>query len=405
MKPFRFVHTADLHLDSPFSGISYVDERVAERLREATFQTFDRIVDLCIERDVAFLLIAGDVYDSKDRSLRAQLRFRDGLIKLSHAGIPSFIVHGNHDPLDSQIATLQWPDEVHFFGGDCVSCIPVERGGKTISHIYGISYPTQDIRRNLASEFPRQSESPFSVGLLHIDDLRRSGMDYWGLGHVHTHGVLQAERPTVVYAGNPQGRHPGELGPRGCYLVEVSADGHCVPQFIAIDSVRWFLEAVNIEDLDDDETIVSAAHDVCSSVREHAEGIAAICRIVFTGRGPAHTNLSKPGFVQDLTHRLREIEGSQEQFVWVERIEAETRKSVDVEALKKGQDFLADFLKLASENRNDSDFHSAMRSELSKLFDSRRGRVFLEPLDDNQLLNYFDDSVDQCLDLLISEQD
>jgi exonuclease SbcD len=421
MKPFRFVHTADLHLDSPFSGISYVDERVAERLREATFQTFDHIVDLCMERAVAFLLVAGDVYDSKDRSLRAQLRFRDGLIKLSRAGIPSFIVHGNHDPLDSQIAKLQWPDEVHVFGGDGVSCMPVLRGSKTIAHVYGISYPTQDIRRNLSSEFRRQSDSPFSIGLLHCnvgtntghepyapcttDDLSKSGMDYWALGHVHTHGVLLSERPTIVYAGNPQGRHPGELGPRGCYLVEVNADGHCVPQFMAIDSVRWFLEKIEIEGLDEDETIVSAVHEVCSSVREHAEGIAAICRIVFTGRGQAHASLSKPGFVEDLTRRLRETEGNQEPFVWTERIEVETRKSIDVEALQKGQDFLADFLRLTSENRNDSNFHVAIRNELAKLFNSRLGRVFLEPLSDDNLLRCFDDSVDRCLDLLISEQD
>lgn len=421
MKPFRFVHTADLHLDSPFSGISYVDERVAERLREATFQTFDNIVDLCIERAVAFLLVAGDVYDSQDRSLRAQLRFRDGLIKLSRAGIPSFIVHGNHDPLDSQLATLQWPDEVHVFGGDGVSCIPVRRGGKTIAHVYGISYPTQDIRRNLATEFRRQSDSPFSVGLLHcnvgtdtghepyapctIDDLRRSGMDYWALGHVHTRVVLLTEKPAAVYAGNPQGRHPGELGPRGCYLVEVNTDGHCVPQFIPVDSVRWFFDTVNIEGLDEDEDIVSAAHDVCNSIREHAEAIPAICRIVFTGRGPAHSSLSKPGFVEDLTRALRETEGSQEPFVWIERIEVETRKSIDVEALQKGQDFSSDFLRLASENRNDSNFLNGIRSELDRLFDSRLGRVFLEPLSDDQLLRCFDNAEDRCLDLLISEQD
>jgi len=421
MKPFKFVHTADLHLDSPFSGISYVDERVAERLREATFQTFDRIVDLCIERAVAFLLVAGDVYDSRDHSLRAQLRFRDGLIKLSNAGIPSFIVRGNHDPLDSQLATLKWPDEVHVFGGDGVSCMPVRRGSKTIAHVYGISFSTQDIQRNLANEFPKQCDSPFSVGLLHcnvgtntghdpyapctIDDLSRSGMDYWALGHVHTHGVLLSERPTIVYAGNPQGRHPGELGPRGCYLVDVNTDGRCIPQYMPMDSIRWFIETVEIGGLDEDEDIVSSAHEVCSSIRERAEGIAAICRIVFTGRGPAHANLSKPGFVEDLTRRLRETEGGQEPFVWTERIEVETRKAIDVEALQKGQDFLADFLKLTSKNRTDSNFHAAIRNELAKLFNSRLGRAFLEPLNDEQLLTCFDNSVEHCLDLLISEQD
>ena len=107
MNAFRFVHTADLHLDSPFLGIQEVNEHVAGELREATFRTFDRIVELCLKRHVDFLLIAGDIYDSRDRSLRAQLRLRDGLRPLSEAGIPTFIVHGNHDPLDSWSATVR----------------------------------------------------------------------------------------------------------------------------------------------------------------------------------------------------------------------------------------------------------------------------------------------------------
>jgi exonuclease SbcD len=117
MTAFKFVHTADLHLDSPFVGVQEVDDRVASELREATFRTFDRIVELCLERRTDFLLVAGDIYDGRDRSLRAQLRLRDGLRPLSEAGIPSFIVHGNHDPLDSWAATLEGPDRVHIFEG------------------------------------------------------------------------------------------------------------------------------------------------------------------------------------------------------------------------------------------------------------------------------------------------
>jgi DNA repair exonuclease SbcCD nuclease subunit len=421
MKPFKFAHTADLHLDSPFSGISYINERVAERLREATFQTFDRIVDLCLEHAVVFLLVAGDVYDSKDRSLRAQLRFRDGLTKLSQAGILTFVVHGNHDPMDSRLATLKWPEQVHFFSGDKVDCIPVERAGRVIAHVYGMSYPTQDIRQNLAVEFRRRIDSPFAIGLLHCnvggntghepyapcttEDLSKSGMDYWGLGHVHNHAILSREKPTIVYAGNPQGRHPAELGPRGCYLVEVGAGGHCTPKFIPTDSVRWLLDAVDIEGLENDEAIVSAAQDVCCSIREKTEGLPAVCRIVFTGRGPAHHSLSKPGFVDDLTRTLRDTEGNQEPFVWVERIQVNTRPQIDIDALRNGQDFVSDFLRIGAERRDDSDFLNEIRSRLSVLFDSRLGRDFLEQLEDDEIKLCFDMASAQCLDLLTAERD
>jgi exonuclease SbcD len=421
MEPFKFVHAADLHLDSPFSGITYINERVAERLREATFRTFDRIVDLCLEHAVAFLLVAGDVYDSKDRSLRAQLRFRDGLSRLSQVGIPTFVVHGNHDPMDSRLATIKWPERVYVFSGEEVSCIPVERAGRVIAHVYGISHPTRDIRRNLAIEFPQRIDSPFAIGLLHcnvggntghepyapctIDDLNKSGMDYWALGHVHNHGILSHEKPTIVYAGNPQGRHPAELGPRGCYLVEVGAGGHCTPKFIPTDNVRWLLNTVDIEGLEDDEAIVSSAQDACCSIREKTEGLSAVCRIVFTGSGPAHHRLSNPGFVDDLTRTLRDSEGNREPFVWVERIQVNTCPQIDIDALRNGQDFVADFLRMTSERRDDSDFLNEIRSRLSVLFDSRLGHDFLEQLNDEEIKLCFDMANAQCLDLLTAEQD
>ena len=100
MESFRFVHAADLHIDSPFSGIGEVDGHVATHLREATYEAFQNLVDLCINREAEFLVIAGDIYDGADRSVRAQLRFRDGLSTLAEKSIQTFVAHGNHDPLD-----------------------------------------------------------------------------------------------------------------------------------------------------------------------------------------------------------------------------------------------------------------------------------------------------------------
>ena len=255
MKPFSFVHTADLHLDSPFVGLRDVDEKVVREIREATFHTFDRIVDLCVDRKADFLLVAGDIYDGRDRSLRAQLRFRDGLRRLSDEGISSFVVHGNHDPLDSWAATLEWPERAHIFGGNAVTAEPVERDGQTIALVYGISYPTQEVRANLARKFRRRDDGKFAIGLLHCNvgvdtghepyapctmkDLAGAGMDYWALGHVHNNRVLSSKEPMIVYPGNPQGRTPLEVGARGCYFVEVRETGRARAEFVPVDSVRW----------------------------------------------------------------------------------------------------------------------------------------------------------------------
>ena len=110
----RFVHAADLHLDSPFTGLrAAAPENVAQALYSGTFDSYRNIIDLCIAERVDALLASGDIYDGADRAQRA---FIDGLRGLDAAGIRSFVCHGNHDPLDGWEARLAYPDGCHRFG-------------------------------------------------------------------------------------------------------------------------------------------------------------------------------------------------------------------------------------------------------------------------------------------------
>src|SRR6185295_19947190 len=108
--PFRFVHCADLHLDSPFRGLGEVSPALQSVLCEATFQAFERIVDLTIKREADCLLIAGDVYDAADRSLRALTRLRHQFERLAERGISVYVCHGNHDPLSGWGARFNFPE-------------------------------------------------------------------------------------------------------------------------------------------------------------------------------------------------------------------------------------------------------------------------------------------------------
>jgi exonuclease SbcD len=421
VKPFSFVHTADLHLDSPFIGLRDVDEKVLHKIREATFQTFDRIVDLCVERSADFLLVAGDVYDSRDRSLRAQLRFRDGLRRLSEEGISGFVVHGNHDPLDSWAATLEWPERVHIFGGNAVTAKPADRDGQTIAVVYGISYPTQDVRGNLAKKFQRRDDGKFAIGLLHcnvgvdtghepyspctVKDLAGAGMDYWALGHVHTTRVLSAEEPMIVYPGNPQGRTPLEVGARGCYFVEVSETGHARAEFIPVDSVRWHWKSIAVDEIGTDDAVVSAAEQACQAMREEAGGRPVVGRISLTGRGPAYASLARPNFVTGLVERLHETEGSDDPFVWIERVEVNVRPPLDLEARRAGQDFVADLLNLIESYRKDPERLTSLREHLKPLFQARRAYRYLDPPGDEQLKGWLEAAEAKCTDLLTAEED
>jgi len=419
MTAFRFVHTADLHLDSPFVGIQEVNDHVASQLREATFKTFERIVQLCLTRGADFLLIAGDIYDSRDRSLRAQLRLRDGLRPLSEAGISSFIVHGNHDPLDSWAAALEWPEHVHIFGGDSVTAQAVDRNGETISHVYGISYPTQEVRKNLAKRFQRTEDGPFAIGLLHcnvgddtghepyapctLGDLRKTGMDYWALGHVHNRRILSDKEPMIVYPGNTQGRNPRELGARGCYVVEVDGTGHLTAEFVAVDTVRWLWESISIEQLGTDEQLISAVEQACQRMREEAEGRPVVGRISLTGRGPAYASLARPGFVTGIVESIRETEGADDPFVWIERLEVDIRPPLDLEARRAGQDFVADLLNLIESYRKDPEHIQSLRPHLEPLF-LRRAQRYVENPTDEELARWLDAAEAMCADMLMAEE-
>ena len=270
MSAFSFVHAADLHLDSPFVGLGRLPEgqsRVVEELREATFRAFDTVINLCLREHVDFLLIAGDVYDSAERSLKAQLRFRDGLRRLSESGIRSFVVHGNHDPLDGWADAIQMPEGVHDFRSELESVV-FEKVGRPVARIHGISYPTRKIGSRFGTGFQRVGDEPFQIGLFHCnaggntrhdpyaprteDELMASRLNYWALGHIHERVVLRAAEPFIGYPGNTQGRHINEPGPRGCFLVRVTAEGRLdgTPEFVATDHIRWLNAEVDIAGLE-----------------------------------------------------------------------------------------------------------------------------------------------------------
>ncbi|MFN2484096.1 MAG: exonuclease SbcCD subunit D [Candidatus Limnocylindria bacterium] len=363
IQPFRFLHTGDLHLDSPFQGIrSRAPEWVAGALRDATVRAWQSIVDLAVAERVDFVVVAGDVFENATRTLRGQVAFVDGLRQLSHAAIPSFVVTGNHDPLSGWEPTIARPDGSHRFGAERVDAIPVVRGGAEIARVYGISYAVRDVRDNLARQFRRESDAPFAIGLLHanvggqpghelyapcsVADLAASGMDYWALGHVHRHAVLQAARPTAVYCGNPQGRDPGESGARGCYVVAVDAAGIVRPEFHAADVVRWLPVEVEIGDLANEDALLAELTRRLDEARAAADGRSLVVRMRLMGRGALHATIGRAGFVDDLRGLVQESMGTTMPFVWIDSIADGTRPEVDLAAIREqASGFLAEFLR------------------------------------------------------------
>jgi DNA repair exonuclease SbcCD nuclease subunit len=365
MKEFSFVHAGDLHLDSPFRGISTkAPSVVAAALRSATFAAFESLVRLCLEEDVLFLAVAGDVYDSADRSVRAQLAFRDGLKVLAERGVRTFLVHGNHDPLDGWASNLSWPEGVTVFGGEDVSTSIVEAKGVPVAAISGISYRRSAEHRNLSSLFQARHPQLFQAALMHancggnrdheayapcrLSDLRGKGFDYWALGHVHERAVL-SESPLVVYPGNIQGLNIRETGPRGCSLVRVDSSGRAAVAFRALDAVRWLTGEVSIAGLETIDALDDRIAAAVETLSAEGDGRPSIARLSLTGRGTLSPSLRKEGVVDDFLERARDTGLGISPFIWIENIAVDCLPEVDLEERAGVDDFLGQVLRLARE--------------------------------------------------------
>jgi len=360
---FRFVHAADLHLDTPFTGIGAVAPRVAEALRDASLDAFDALVEATLTREADALLIAGDVYDGAERGVRAQLRFLRGLQRLCERGVRVFVVHGNHDPLDGWSAIRAWPTGVHVFGPEAES-VAVHKDGRVVATVHGVSYGTRDVRENLARRLAPSPEGGLQIGLLHAtvgshpehapyspcsaEELRAAGMDYWALGHIHQREVVHRE-PWIVYPGNLQGRSskPSEQGAKGALVVE--AHGRTLrgdPEFVALDRARFVGVEVDVAGLPDVPALRGRLADEAAALREAHRNRGLIVRATLSGRGAVHGDLHRPGALAQLLGDLRDGEAAAEPFLWWESLRARTAASFDRESLRRRGDFagaLVDF--------------------------------------------------------------
>ena len=122
MSTIRFIHAADLHFDSPFKGMTGLPIDRLNSLRDSTFAAFTKLIEHALKTKPDFVLIVGDIYDGEDRSLRAQMKFREGMDKLDEAGIPVFISHGNHDHLGGRWTRFDLPPNVHVFERTLKQC-------------------------------------------------------------------------------------------------------------------------------------------------------------------------------------------------------------------------------------------------------------------------------------------
>ena len=371
MKQLKFVHTADLHLDTPFTGLSRLDPGLAGRLRDATSRALASIADLCISEKVDFLLVAGDIFESGSAGLAAQIRFINELERLSANRIPVYFICGNHDHLDAWDNSFTLPEGVYRFGSSGVEKVTHFRDGEPVADIYGISYKSSHIRQSLVPLFEKaEKPAPFSIAMLHgmadvighdekyapfaLRELLQKPFDYWALGHVHKRGVL-SDDPPVVYPGNPQGRDFGEAGEKGCYLVEVFAGGRTSLEFVPVQHIRFEEAEIDLTATDDISKLSSSIDKALGNLVFTAEAERIILRIKLTGRTRLHRILNRPGEVEQITADLNSRHSGGDGFPVIDSIEVLTRPVIETGLLAGRTDFVGGLVRDIEKYENDNE--------------------------------------------------
>ena len=357
MRSFRFLHAADIHLDSPLRGLDLGDSAIADRVRAAPRAAFRNLVRYAIEEQIDFLVIAGDLYDGDWKDFRTGLFFVEQMGHLNAAGVPVFVLYGNHDAKSEITRKLTLPDNVRVFSSYHPQSYPLEELDVVL---HGRSFPNRAVPENLARSYPDPVEGAFNIGVLHTslaghadhdtyapctrEDLVAKGYDYWALGHIHTREVLH-ERPWIAFSGNLQGRHPRETGPKGAYLATVTDGVAERPTFLELDVVRWEVVPVPVAGLETVEDIWGAVSRAAAQARQAAGDRPLVCRVRIEGRTAAHTEL-----LADPEQVLNEVRaataGLGGEPIAVERVEVHTHPPEDPDAVRSREDAVGQLLEL-----------------------------------------------------------
>jgi DNA repair exonuclease SbcCD nuclease subunit len=341
MSSFTFIHAADLHLGSPFQGLAIKDAEIAAIFVEASRKAFSTLVDRAIERRVGFFVIAGDVYDGDWKDNKIGLFFNREMARLERAGIPVFLLRGNHDAASVITKTITLPGNVCEF--------PTNKPGTfRLDHLkvalHGQGFADRSATDNLALAYPPPVAGWFNLGVLHtsltgrephepyapcsVEDLRSRGYHYWALGHVHDYEEVSLD-PHVIFPGNLQGRSIRERGGKGAVFVTVEDDTVAVERLI-VDEARFAEINVTVEPEDDQAAIFRRVEHAVQPLVPGMEGRMTALRVRLVGTTPlqgaiAANRAQWRDEVQAACHRCHED-------IWLEKLELRLERPAKTEA-------------------------------------------------------------------------
>jgi len=375
---FKFLHAADIHLDSPMHKLEDYEGAPVDEIRGATRRAFENLVELAIAEKVAFVLIAGDLYDGDWKDYNTGLYFVSQMSRLREADIPIYIIAGNHDAASKITKSLRLPEGVHIFPSNKPTTVRQE---KLNVAIHGQSFSSPAVKKDLSAKYPPRLKDCFNIGLLHtcatgreghesyapckVEDLRSKGYDYWALGHVHKREVL-SEDPLIIFPGNIQGRHVRETGPKGCMLVEVDDNGKTKVHFKSLDVARWFGLEIDASAAETGYEILDLVVARLERLFEENDGLPLVVRMTILGESKAHDDLASD--IEKWSNEIRSAAlYTSGGGVWIEKVKVKTHLPVDIQSLKSASGPVGELLHYMDETLDNPERLKDLKNVLDDL--------------------------------------
>jgi DNA repair exonuclease SbcCD nuclease subunit len=360
MSEFRFLHAADIHLDSPMHGLEADPDAPARVLRDASREAFRNLIETAIREQVSFVLIAGDLYDGDWQDYRTGLFFIEQVATLADAGIPLVMIRGNHDAQSVITRHLRLPSRITLLPYDRCERVVLEEPGVAI---HGQSFARPAVTEDLSANYPAPIPGLFNIGLLHTSlngrlghdnyapttetALIAKGYDYWALGHVHAREIVH-EDPWVVYPGNLQGRRIRESGAKGATLVTVRDGRVCGLEHRPLDTVRWCPIVIQSAGESGLDGIMARVGEAFAAALQAAQDRPIAARVILSGATRLHGELlGRPDHVRESVIAEGRQHGADA--VWVESVRVDTEPEDDFDGLDKRPDVVGRLVKAFDE--------------------------------------------------------
>ena len=374
----KFIHTSDIHLDSPLRGLEYYEGAPVDSIRGATRQAFKNLVELAISEKVDFILIAGDLYDGDWKDYNTGLFFASQMSKLREAGIRVFIVSGNHDAASQISRRLRMPENVKVFSAKKPETFTID---DLDIAIHGQSFARQAITEDISAAYPDAITGHFNIGILHtsaagreghepyapcsVEGLLSKGYDYWALGHVHKREILH-ENPWIIFSGCIQGRHIREIGEKGCTLVSIDDGRITEVEHKEIDVLRWSIGSVDVSEAESAGDVVDLVSAVLEEEAGKSDGRPLALRLIIAGNSKAHAGLiaNPEQCINDIREVATDISTGD---IWIEKVKIKTAAQIDIEEMRNRDDAIGELLRSIDNLSIDRESLSGMIDEFSDL--------------------------------------